>query len=74
VVGVDVRDEGVEHRAASATTLSCRRTSGENTSSDSDGNCSATAMASATGWMIHQCLVGRVGSCFRLVAVMAGVP
>ena len=37
-------------------------------------SCSATTTASATGAVIHQCLIDRFGSCLLLVDLMAGVP
>ena len=50
------------------------RSSGGKSRSWCSDSCSATAMASATGSVIHQCLIGRFASCLPLVDLMAGVP
>jgi hypothetical protein len=50
------------------------RLSGGNSLSCLSDSCSATVMASATGAVIHQCLIGRLGSSLLLVDLMAGVP
>ena len=56
-----------------ATTACCRCRGGNSRSCRVD-SCSATTTASATGAVIHQCLIGRLGSCLPFVDLMAGVP